>query len=284
MGHSGWVEFVTHVDPAGLWAVAEPMLKADPLRHSTLLTVLDSSVKRPVSREALMFEVRDSGRFVGAVYREPPWPMLISALPRAAVGGFVGFLVEQGIGFPAVMGPRDIADDFASRWTAASGSRIAKSEEMRLYALGELLHPRGVPGSPRETTSADEQLVLPFIEEFLRSEGGTHVAGVSEELVRSVWTEDRDFVLWEDGGEMVGLAASTAVVAGMSRVGFVYTPPEHRGRGYASAVVAVVSERARRRGAEQVMLYADVANPAANSVYRKIGYRSVGDVVEFTFA
>jgi predicted GNAT family acetyltransferase len=69
----------------------------------------------------------------------------------------------------------------------------------------------------------------------------------------------------------------------MLRIGPVYTPPEFRGSGYASAVTAAVSLRAREAGAEEVLLCTDLANPTSNSIYRRIGYRPVEDRVVLGF-
>lgn len=57
----------------------------------------------------------------------------------------------------------------------------------------------------------------------------------------------------------------------------VYTPPEHRGHGYAAAVTAEVSRAAREAGAQEVLLFTDLANPTSNGVYRRIGYEALSD-------
>jgi predicted GNAT family acetyltransferase len=57
----------------------------------------------------------------------------------------------------------------------------------------------------------------------------------------------------------------------------VYTPPEHRRRGYATALVADLSRHALRTGAERCMLFTDLANPTSNRIYARIGYRRCGD-------
>ena len=91
-------------------------------------------------------------------------------------------------------------------------------------------------------------------------------------------------LVWEAGGVPVSIACVTRQVAGMIRVGPVYTPPEARGHGYASAVTAAVSERARAAGAEEVLLYTDLANPVSNSIYQRIGYRPVEDRAVLVFS
>ena len=73
-------------------------------------------------------------------------------------------------------------------------------------------------------------------------------------------------------------------IAGMVRVGPVYTPPDLRGRGYASAVTAEVSRAALAAGAGEVLLYTDLANPVSNSIYQRIGYGKIEDRVVLSFS
>jgi predicted GNAT family acetyltransferase len=49
-------------------------------------------------------------------------------------------------------------------------------------------------------------------------------------------------------------------------------------------VTAAASGRLLEAGAEDVLLYTDLANPVSNSIYQRIGYRAVEDrvVLEFT--
>jgi predicted GNAT family acetyltransferase len=78
--------------------------------------------------------------------------------------------------------------------------------------------------------------------------------------------------LWLDDGEPVSLVAVSAPVAGTVRIGPVYTPPEHRGRGYAGALTAAVCRTALDAGVEAVLLFADVANATSTGLYRRLGF------------
>jgi predicted GNAT family acetyltransferase len=69
----------------------------------------------------------------------------------------------------------------------------------------------------------------------------------------------------------------------MVRVGYVYTPPELRGRGYAGAATAAVSRAALEDGVAGVLLFTDLANPTSNALYQRLGYRPVEDRVILTF-
>ncbi len=68
------------------------------------------------------------------------------------------------------------------------------------------------------------------------------------------------------------------------RIGPVYTPPEQRGHGYASALVAGVSQWLLDAGNQFCFLFTDLRNPTSNHIYQVIGYQPVGDFTEYSFS
>ena len=87
--------------------------------------------------------------------------------------------------------------------------------------------------------------------------------------------------LWEHDGP-AAIAAVSDPVEGVARIGPVYTLPDRRGRGYGSALVGAVSAAVRARGT-RCILYTDLGNPIANSVYRRLGYRVVAEALRYRF-
>ncbi len=63
----------------------------------------------------------------------------------------------------------------------------------------------------------------------------------------------------------------------MKWIGPVYTPKEFRKKGYASALVASVSEKFLEMG-KKPMLMTDLANPISNHIYMEIGFKPFFDV------
>jgi predicted GNAT family acetyltransferase len=84
-------------------------------------------------------------------------------------------------------------------------------------------------------------------------------------------------------GEPVSLAAARGETPNGIRIGPVYTPPEHRGHGYASAVTAAASQDQLDRGRHFVFLFTDLSNPTSNKIYQAIGYERVCDVDMYRF-
>lgn len=92
---------------------------------------------------------------------------------------------------------------------------------------------------------------------------------------RAVATGNR--FLWIADGKPVAMAGKIRQNSLASTVAAVYTPPNLRGRGYASALVATLSEQLLAQGAPCCLLFADAENPTSNGIYQKIGYEPQGD-------
>ena len=160
--------------------------------------------------------------------------------------------------------------------------------EERLYRLGTLRPPVGVSGVHRDASEADHALLVAWVELFF-VETFSHQRddAAGERFIDNAYTVGDRFVLWEDNGTTVSVAMLRAPAAGVSRIGPVFTPRPSRGRGYGgygSAVTAAAATLARRRGVDDVVLFADLSNPTSNAIYQRIGFEAVGDSVRVDFA
>ncbi|MGW1406683.1 GNAT family N-acetyltransferase [Streptomyces sp. NPDC002403] len=205
------------------------------------------------------------GEVAGTLVRTPPHPPLLGAVAPEAVGP-----LAEALPLTRINADRATAEALAAAWP---GHRV--DEEQRLYRLTTLVPPSPAPsGRPRTAVAADRGLLLRWHHAFADEVGQS---GARVERMVDGRTASGALTLWEDGGVPVSMAGVSPRLAGMVRVVTVYTPPEHRGRGYAAAVTAEVSRVAREAGAQEVLLFTDLANPTSNGVYRRIGYRPVSD-------
>ncbi len=268
-------------------AVAGAFLRARPVRHTVLLTVVSSLEAAGSGRYGDQPPVygwwrAPSGAVDGGFVRTPPHPPLLSAMPAAAADALARHLA--GADRPritGVTGARPVAEAFADAWERHTGETRGAGHVQRLYRLHTLTPSGPVRGRARTATTADRDLLLSWYEAFGRDTG----ALPGNEVARAV--DDRlghhGALLWEVDGEPVATAAVSRTIADTVRVSLVYTPPELRGQGYAGAVTAAVSRAARTAGAERVLLFADLANPTSNALYQRIGYRPVEDHLRLTF-
>lgn len=80
------------------------------------------------------------------------------------------------------------------------------------------------------------------------------------------------------GPDLVSTAALSEVHDGWSRIGWVYTAPDHRKQGLAQKVMRSLLHRAREMGIRDLALYTNEKNYRAHHLYEPMGFRVVGDV------
>jgi predicted GNAT family acetyltransferase len=146
----------------------------------------------------------------------------------------------------------------------------------RLYLLGELTAPSPAPaGAARIATAADLDLLLAWFVDF-SEEVGDPVINAQRAVVDRL--DYGGLTLWEVDGTPVSMAGITRLLEGDGiRIGPVYTPKPLRGRGYAAAATAAACRTAFDRGAREVSLFTDLANPTSNALYQRLGFRPLGD-------
>lgn len=100
--------------------------------------------------------------------------------------------------------------------------------------------------------------------------------GLDAEVARRVDGLIRGDDAWVlvDGDRPVSLSGFNARLAEMVQIGPVWTPPEHRSRGYARHLVAASLRAARRTGIARAILFTN--SPAAVRAYESIGFRRIG--------
>jgi predicted GNAT family acetyltransferase len=230
----------------------------------------------------------DAGTVVGVAMRTAPfspYPPFLLPMPDDAARQLARSLHERSEEVRAVNGALPAVKVFADTTVALAGGRVTVAQHTRLHELGELVSPAPVPGRLVTATDADLPLATAWFEAFMadadeqagRPRGSSaHEAPDETEMVRRLRAGTLWF--WVDGaGERVHLTGANPPSFGVARVGPVYTPPEQRGRGWASAAVAQVSALLRERGA-RVCLFTDQANPTSNKIYAALGYRPVVDM------
>ncbi len=214
----------------------------------------------------------------------PPFNLALGHMDHPdALPALIADLADRGINVPGVLGPVESARRFADLWTAPRGMTAESTLRERIYALERLIPPRPVTGGVRIATEDDRQLLIDYIRAFTVEALGPDRRDDSEGLVdRALHWGERTFYLWEDGGP-VSTAAAGGVTPHGIRIGPVYTPPELRGRGYASAVTAAATKAQLDAGRQFVFLFTDLANPTSNKIYQAIGYEPVIDLEQIRF-
>jgi predicted GNAT family acetyltransferase len=177
-------------------------------------------------------------------------------------------------------GVSPISQMVAQAWTAAAGEAVEVGMQLRLYELKKV-SPPAISGQLRQAVSTDTSLLADWAYGFEQEIWGTaDVVAALELAERKI--QDGEAYFWLDDGQVpVSVAGKSRPTRRTITVNLVYTPPQYRRRGYASAVTAGLSQMLLAEGYEACVLFTNLANPTSNHIYQSIGYRPVCDFTEY---
>jgi hypothetical protein len=272
-------------DANAFLAAAEPLLLADEARHNRLLG-LAGAIADGLYDTYRLWLVRDDAHPVAAALRTPPYNLILARpdSPEALLALADAVVSEE---LPGVVGATPESEEFARLWEERTGASARLGMRQGVYALEAVEPLPTVPGEARVATPADRETVLrwwiAFGEEVLHEGGPGRENAAAMVDYRLDPDTGRGVLLWEHDGEIVSFAGWGGPTPNGARVGPVYTPPELRGRGYATAATAELSRRLLASGRRFCFLYTDLANPTSNAIYERIGYRRVCESAEIVF-
>ncbi len=229
--------------------------------------------------------VQDEGGLVAAALMTPPHGLIVHAERGDAQIGFMRIahdLRERHQQVRGVIGLSDAAGEFVGIWRKLTGATPGQLTHERLFQLEHVIEPRWPPGSFCAAGEGDVSLVAKWMAAF-QHEALPNRSHPDPATWAKCRVGEGDVFLWKVDGRPVSLAARSRETPRAQAIGPVYTPPEHRGRGYASAVTARLSQLILDAGKRYAVLFTDLSNPTSNHIYRKIGYRPVCDYDEYIF-
>lgn len=270
----------------------EPLLLAGEARYGLMLGIAMNVVKQPdlYGKQPPYFafaEDNTSSSIAAAACMTPPYGVVVyseQSDPRPGLIAIAKDLIALGHRPPTVNGPEPICTLFAEIWTELTNipAEVAMSE--RVFELRQVDHPRYSPGHLRQATQTDAELVAQWFVAFTdEAMHDLQLLTLEEARERAqLRIEHGTIYLWEDG-EVVSLAGTARPTPHGITIGPVYTPPQFRGKGYASSCVAQLSQRLLDSGRDFCTLFTDLANPTSNHIYQSIGYRPVCDYTVYSF-
>jgi predicted GNAT family acetyltransferase len=235
-----------------------------------------------------MATVADSGGIHLTAIMTPPHNLTLYATDNKINYSAVNCLAE-GLGIleiPGVMTEKTLAETFAKSYSTKRQLDYVTNKEQRIYELTSVNEEVPQIGNVRLMDEKD----MPFFPYWLEA-----FSAASEQYCKTEMRIPKDaetylhrisqkklYVL-EENGLPVSIAGFLREMQTVIGVGYVYTPPYYRGKGYATSCVAQLSQIALDKGFSKCVLYTDLANPTSNSIYKRIGYNPICDSVMFKF-
>ncbi len=230
--------------------------------------------------------VADGSGPVAAAMMTPPYNVVVWVRPNTEFDEALRLIARDVAAFsilpPGVLALRDVAAVFIDIWQKMRPVTAQIALRERIYELRKVTPPTPCPGKFRMAAEAETALIEDWYWEFTKEAG---VIGDEPSTRRNAHLRvaSGDVFVWEDAGQLVSLAARGRSTPHGATIGPVYTPPQFRGKGYASNCVARLSQLILDSGKNFATLFTDLANPTSNSIYMKLGYLPRCDVDEWKF-
>ncbi len=227
------------------------------------------------------WEPPDGGEPRGAFVHNPPVPLLISGKAPEMAAALAATLAKMGRQVCGVDAPTEVADAFAAAWSQRAGTAVRAHKNCRVYRLAGLPQGRSVvqggdawpspevpgpAGRLRVAAAEDHALLANWLTAFAMETAER--IGAPDDLAAELISYG-GAVFWEvphkhnrlrdathylpiphhrdpaptgdPGHQPMALATLTRPAAGTVQISMLYTPPERRRSGYATALTLAVS-------------------------------------------
>ena len=233
----------------------------------------------------LLLSILEQGRAVGVAMMTPPRRLILSRFETSvevAMVHLTRYLRGIDTPIPGVTGPAPEAQALSECWTkemAGVSSRVAM--RLRVFEARTVADVPLSPGKLRLARMDDQPLMTRWIVAFLEAIDESVAVDRAKSNVEQ-YIKNRQLYVWDDGGP-VSIAKESRPTRNGTTISMVYTPPEHRNKGYATSCVWSLTKKLLSGRYSFCSLYTDLSNPTSNSIYAKIGYVPLGDALAFDF-
>ena len=267
-------------DPVSFLEHTRTFLESDQALYGMALGSVERLVKgHRFGEEKPWFVVVEEGKWIRAIaLQTPPRPMMLVTAELEAITPLIDALRKAGRVLSGVLGPADTIEFFTRRWAHIHDLDQHLEMHLRLFCIDAVKFPENPPPG-RLVLATEEQVPLleTWSDAFIRDCNlPRSERGLSSPVVDRI--KAGQLFLWEDASGPKAMAAFIRETPKSYNISWVYTPEEHRGHGYASALTAHASQRALDSGKVFCSLHTDLANPTSNKIYTEIGYRPYCDV------
>jgi predicted GNAT family acetyltransferase len=267
-------------DPIRFLQHARNFLEKSEAENNLLLGVSSWLATHPeqIEQSPHFITVEQNDKVQAAAMMTPPYNLLLTHAKRDALVEIANHMLAKEIYPPGVNGPTETSQTFAELWTNETGRRLRLHRSLRLYQLRHVIPPLPPKGRMRLANDSDANTLREWIHSFSADIRETQIQA-SKTVQRLL--ADRRLYVWKDRDLLCSMAAWGGPTAHGVRISLVYTPPELRRKGYATACVATLSKAKLDSGKKFCWLFTDSSNQTSNRLYPRIGYEQVCDFSEY---
>lgn len=239
-------------------------LEEDELRHNVMLSVFNYAERTP-NCKVRFWPLGPAG---ACAVQQAGYGVVLGDVDRAQAAALAEAVKDDAI--PSAIGADQTVHWFVEAATKLGCDYPVEKPEL-IYSLDRAPSSRDVPGRFRLANSADQDLVLDWMNTFVDEALPFGQAVTSIDVAKRI-KADKVF-LWCDNERPVSMSCVGRTLENGAAIAPVYTVPSERCKGYAAAATAAVANAIFKRNYRYAFLYTDANNPASNRCYANIGFR-----------
>ncbi|MCJ7716496.1 MAG: hypothetical protein MUO54_08250, partial [Anaerolineales bacterium] len=244
-----------------IWRFDDPEVFRNEIQDNLIIKEAENNLPLGIINNLISGEYRDQDPYLAfveennkpviAILCTPPFPAIFSyqnpppsdEVLNLVLDDLIDFLGDEFVG---ISGNKKLVDRLKDIWQELTGRKAELHMAMRIYKLDEVLPVPKTAGMIRPAEKEDRRLMVDWYSGFHRD-----AMLEAPDLVRvqkqvDIYLEAdpkvRGLMFWEKDGFPVSMAGYAGPTPNGIRIGAVYTPPEQRKQGYASAVTAGLSQ------------------------------------------
>lgn len=182
------------------------------------------------------------------------------------------------IDYPGIIGLKESCNVYNSVYNSINQKPLIITMNQRIYSCTDVAGLSASQGTVRLAQKKDIDLLAEWGFNFAEEAEGYTPSKVDTRTNIESKIAIRSLYVLEVNQQVVSMAGRLRSLSQTESIGYVYTPPNLRGNGYASKVVEEVTRLVIEDG-KIATLYTDLSNPTSNSIYMKIGYKPFCDSI-----
>ncbi len=280
---SNQVELIQHSDAHSFnQCVRDFLLRNEALHHAMLSHCYALTHTPELLKQCSDLLTLESNKEVVAVAMNPSGnSVFISMLTHQCGIDLLAQHLKRHGTLSMVNAPKDVAQRFAQIWTQLAEQPHTLEMTLCAYRLEQLRPFTWVGGQLRQANVADLPIVRQWYAAFCEEALG-RLTNDSQGWATHQINQGHVF-LWQDG-DPVSMGCRIGQTDNGFRVSIVFTPKEHRRKGYGKTCTAALTQRLLDDGQRYCFLYADSKNTFSNRMYEAMGYELMGETQNYRFA
>lgn len=276
------MDILQHSDAYTFNLRVRDFLRRNEALHHMMLSSCYSLLQKPerLRAETDLITLESDAALVGVGMLLPGRALSMSLTSLDGVTRLAEYLNQRYDALSKLNAPTEVAEHFVQVWQSLSGQPAHLGMTVYAYQIETIRPFVWVQGHLEPATEKDLVLVSQWFAAFGLEALGNPATDSDAWAKRQI--ERGNAFVWHDG-RPVAMGCRIGQTENGFRVSIIYTPPEHRRRGYGKTCTAALTQRLLEDGQPRCCLYADKANRATNRMYEAIGYTLTGESKTYHF-